>query len=223
MTHNKINWDEDVWKHDINLKSYIRKHGNGSVNLNQYNHEQLLKLAKNTERANVLNDIEQQICMYCVTNIDNCTCERCDYCYNTKYECECDDNSKKSIKSDTQKQEPIEIIENAEPSKKTIIINYNNNVDSAKKMNDLANIDIEILSKKIRLKLFILEKSNKFKNQNLNNDIKSLIILIVVNHSIELQDIDKTSIITIFKKIEKLSKTLQLSILQNILLALNIN
>ena len=80
---------------------------------------------------------------------------------------------------------------------------------------------IENLAYKIKLKLFILDKTNKYKNKPLNRDILQLIVLIVTQHQVQLNERDQQTIVKLFAKIESLDKQLQLEILKTIMLYLN--
>ena len=94
------------------------------------NKEDLLKLAQSTEKARVLIDEGNSKCSSCEYIIDECICDRCSKCFNITDKCECYNTSKNM--------------------KKIILIKYFISKDEDE-------INIQILSMKIKLKIFILE------------------------------------------------------------------
>ena len=83
----KIDWNNNVWKHDTNLKIYIRQYGNPNSQLNGLNTQELIYLAKCTEKARVLIDTGKAECSLCQNIVDNCECFRCNECFSTICEC----------------------------------------------------------------------------------------------------------------------------------------
>jgi len=85
-----INWNDNIWKSDDNIKLYIRKYGNPPSNLNTLTHDELLLFAQKTEKVVVLNSIDQKTCDHCNGILDQCICPRCDKCYESIFDCMCD-------------------------------------------------------------------------------------------------------------------------------------
>lgn len=425
----KIDWDNTTWKNNDNIKSYIRKFGNPDTNLSEMTHDELLHLAKCTEKACAITNEENQPCSQCNEIIAECHCVRCDNCYCVQIECKCNNqyanghyvhqyaNDNRNVNNDEEcnrnandDKECTNVANNANDDKTTFCINNANDdktrindkeydADNNKKCTDNANNDktrinnkecnvdnnstgdcsgcdndsmniqyndhecnnndenmeklilstkkilltkkiiiiskkkkkeqnndetvhnddeilqyqycdetvhndetvhkvseyqhcneivhnkietihndqtvhsnneilqnqcsnnyknttqnnnectmknnnqsmqnsknyiidtisnimfpnedIESLAYKIKLKLFILDKTNKYKNKTLNKDILRLIKLIVLHHNVEINELDSQSIVKLFAKIETLDKKLQLQILKNIMYCLN--
>ncbi len=89
MTYNlgKIDWDNSVWEDSNNLKLYIHEYGNPGVNLNAITDEDLMNLAKATEKGRVMLDIMDERCIKCGNEFKECFCIRCDLCYATQCDC----------------------------------------------------------------------------------------------------------------------------------------
>lgn len=95
-----INWKENAWKNKENLINYICKFGNpDAVEFAQMTHEELLVLAKNTEKANALLAEDECNCDSCGERIDECECERCPSCFCTL--CDCEEKYKENEKNIT--------------------------------------------------------------------------------------------------------------------------
>lgn len=147
-----VNWEDPIWKSECNLKGYIKKNGNPRINLNDKSKENLLELAKKTEKALALIEIEkEELCSNCCSNIDNCTCYRCKKCYSTNCDCENDD--------------------------KVVLIIYKTIYYIDNTEEDEINAKINILKYKIKIKMFILGVKN---NDFILRNIKELIELIII-------------------------------------------
>ena len=275
----KIDWNHIAWKSDENIKSYIRKFGNQNTDLSSMDHEQLLHLAKCTEKACAITYEENSQCSQCSEIIDKCHCNRCDDCYCVQNECKCekgykysppnnkynDDEEYENKCNDDQQYEnkcedkynksdkPFinDTHKNMTLPLKKIVLTKKMYMISKKEVNDVKediqepikqkvkqniskctaknipshrpfiNENIENLAYKIKLKLFILDKTNKYKNKALNQDILRLIELVVMHHDVNIDAMDRSSIVKLFSKIETLDKQLQLNILKNIMYCLN--
>jgi hypothetical protein len=84
-----IDWKNETWTNTFNLKTYIKKYGNSTINLSDKSNSELLYLAKSTEKAVALIEEENTQCKQCSAIVDECECDRCDKCYNIVDECEC--------------------------------------------------------------------------------------------------------------------------------------
>ena len=82
-----IDWTDSTWCHEYNLKNYIKRYGNHKTNLGNKTYDELLQLAKNTEKALVLIKEDEHECRLCKKKIDDCCCYRCDECYKTYCKC----------------------------------------------------------------------------------------------------------------------------------------
>jgi len=113
-----IEWNTNVWKSKDNLKHYIRQYGNGEINLTKLSYEDLFKLAKSTEKANVLINEGSQQCQSCCKIIDECNCDRCNICFEILLQCTCE----KIIKIKNQiPQKILETSTNKSPHKNLTI------------------------------------------------------------------------------------------------------
>lgn len=147
-----IDWDNPIWKNDVNLKNYIKTNGNSSVNLNGLTIDELLSLAKSTEKALALIDIEEEeICARCEYAIDDCICYRCRKCYSSCCNC--------------PKEDSVQLVVT-----KTFYF-IDDDDDKA-----TADVEINILKYKLKIKLFILSLKN---NDFLLNDVTQLLKLIL--------------------------------------------
>ena len=88
MSYQKIDWNQKIWNKNT-LKAYIRKINNDAKGLNKYDEKELKTLAKATEKANALINEGFEQCIQCNSDIDDCDCDRCNYCYGVQEECNC--------------------------------------------------------------------------------------------------------------------------------------
>ena len=236
INENKIDWDNAAWKSIDNLKNYIRKYGNSAVSLNEMNQEELLHLARCTEKAQILINEGNSQCLQCHKIVDCCECDRCNQCYCVPMECKCPPQkmilTKKLVflKSNSKKINLPQIVDNVVQNAQSN--NQNNNQNSSNNGSNSSNEhnevneslsnngkyrdEIMILSYKIKLKLFIMDKINKYKNKNLNDDILLVMNLIVFQHcnpNETIKDNNKRNIVELFEQIDELDIDKQKQIL----------
>ena len=239
----KIDWNDSTWKSLDNLKNYIRKYGNPSTNLKDMTRDELLHLAQCTEKAQTLINEGNSECAGCQKIVDECECDRCDGCYCAPVECQCapkkviltkiltfvipkqnprNDPPQIAIDPPQIAIDPPQIaidlpqiatdspqIATDPPALSSDIFE----IAPYASVNLDENDEISILSHKIRIKLFILDKTNKYKNKNLNEDILRLMNLIVMqNHAIPPQ----ANLVNLFTRIETLDRASQKAVLQRI-------
>lgn len=214
-----INWENSQWKDRDNLINYIRKYGNGNIQLNKLTQPELLKLAKSTEKALALIEEESIPCSQCNCFIDTCKCRRCDSCYNISTLCTCQPAENQSI------------------LRKKIIFAKNDHQEADSKNNDDDDAEKELLLQqlqinrlKLMLKLFIQTEINELNCKTLNADVLKICALAIKIHhrSFTLggnnddDDKQQRNLVSMFQILNDLPRKRQILILETILDSLNI-
>jgi len=145
-----IDWESNTWNDDNNIKNYIKKNGNADVNLSKFSHDDLMQLAKNTEKALALDEGDDIPCHLCENLFEGCNCYRCPECYSTLCDC--------------VRRDEIKFIVN----KTFYFVDYSEKEETDMKIN--------ILKYKLKIKMFLLSiKNNQFILRNVNDLIKLII------------------------------------------------
>jgi len=211
-----INWNDVAWKSKVNLQAYIRKYGNPPKNMSKMTIEELRIFAQKTEKGRALLDIEDELCNQCNQNLENCECIKCRVCINIIPECECETPT--LPKEDIIIPDPIpEPPKPQTPPKKQIKVVKKKKIIIRKKSGrtkDDVDVDIIITKNKIKLKLFITEKAQKYKE--IQQDVLDLLIYVTEKYNVVLEDNEKTTLPNIMKKVFTFDKKIQSKILSEV-------
>jgi len=214
-----IDWNDKAWNTKINIQAYIRKYGNPPKNMSKMTVEELKEFAKKTERGRAILDIEDELCNECNQNLDNCECIKCRVCINIIPECECETPTlpKEEIIIQDPIPEPPKPPKPQTPPKKQVKVIKKKKIIIRKKsgrMKEDVDMDILITKNKIKLKLFITEKAQKYKE--IQQDVLDLLIYITEKYNVVLEDNEKTTLPNIMKKVFTFDKKIQAKILSEV-------